>query len=121
MKGMQINTPCIIYASGKKPEYIAEARRRGAFGNTNEPEGLFALVVQAIKGRTVPRGMICQIHLDGVVAFTHLWWFATGPADDPLADDLSALHTNRLRVLRAATLIVPGHGAPFVPDETTPR
>jgi len=58
---------------------------------------------------------------DGVVAFTHLWWFATGPVDDPLADDLSALHTNRLRVLRAATLIVPGHGAPFVPDETTPR
>ena len=49
MKGMQINTPCIIYASGKKPEYIAEARRRGAFGNTNEPEELFALVVQAIK------------------------------------------------------------------------
>jgi hypothetical protein len=49
MKGMQINTPCIIYASGKKPEYIAEARRRGAFGNTNGPEELFALVVQAIK------------------------------------------------------------------------
>jgi glyoxylase-like metal-dependent hydrolase (beta-lactamase superfamily II) len=57
----------------------------------------------------------------GVVAFTHLWWFATGPADDPLADDLSALHANRLRVLQVATLIVPGHGAPFVPDETTPR
>ncbi len=57
----------------------------------------------------------------GVVAFTHLWWFATGPADDPLADDLGALHTNRLRVLRVATLIVPGHGAPFVPGETTPR
>ena len=57
----------------------------------------------------------------GVVAFTHLWWFATGPADDPLADDLAALHANRLRVLQVATLIVPGHGAPFVPDETTPR
>ncbi|HEX9132661.1 MAG TPA: MBL fold metallo-hydrolase [Ktedonobacteraceae bacterium] len=58
---------------------------------------------------------------DGVVAFTHLWWFATGPADDPLADDLSALHTNRERVLQVATLIVPGHGTPFIPDETTPR
>jgi len=58
---------------------------------------------------------------DGVVAFTHLWWFATGPADDPLADDLTALHTNRLRVLQVAELIVPGHGAPFIPDETTPR
>jgi glyoxylase-like metal-dependent hydrolase (beta-lactamase superfamily II) len=58
---------------------------------------------------------------DGVVAFTHLWWFATGPADDPLADDLTALHTNRLRVLQIAKLIVPGHAAPFIPDETTPR
>src|SRR5437016_1768229 len=34
---------------------------------------------------------------DGVVAFTHLWWSAAGPADD-----LTALHTNRLRVLQVA-------------------
>ena len=58
---------------------------------------------------------------EGVIAFTHLWWFAEGPADDPLADDLAALHANRIRVLRVARLIVPGHGAPFIPDETTPR
>ena len=58
---------------------------------------------------------------NGVVAFTHLWWFAAGPAEDPLADDLTALHINRLRVLQVANLIVPGHGAPFVPGETTPR
>jgi glyoxylase-like metal-dependent hydrolase (beta-lactamase superfamily II) len=58
---------------------------------------------------------------EGVIAFTHLWWFAEGPADDPLADDLIALHANRIRVLQVARLIVPGHGAPFIPDETTPR
>jgi glyoxylase-like metal-dependent hydrolase (beta-lactamase superfamily II) len=58
---------------------------------------------------------------DGVVAFTHLWWFAEGPPDDPLATDNDALHRNRERVLRVATLIVPGHGAPFAPDESTPR
>lgn len=58
---------------------------------------------------------------DGVIAFTHLWWFAEGPADDPLASDLPALHRNRERVLQAATRIVPGHGAPFTPDESTPR
>ena len=58
---------------------------------------------------------------NGVIAFTHLWWFAEGPADDPLADDLAALHANRIRVLQVARLIVPGHGAPFIPDETTPR
>lgn len=55
-----------------------------------------------------------------IVAFTHLWWHAAGPADDPLATDLAALHANRERVLRLATLIVPGHGAPFRPDAATP-
>src|SRR5712691_11865931 len=50
---------------------------------------------------------------DGVVAFTHLWWSAGGPAEDPLASDLAALHQNRERVLQVATLIVPGHGACF--------
>ena len=58
---------------------------------------------------------------EGTIAFTHLWWFAEGPAEDPLADDLAALHANRIRVLQVASLIVPGHGAPFTPDETTPR
>jgi len=58
---------------------------------------------------------------DGVVAFTHLWWSANGPAEDPLATDATALHANRERVLQIATMIVPGHGAPFVPNETTPH
>lgn len=57
----------------------------------------------------------------GIVAFTHLWWSAEGPADDPLAADMQAIHANRERVLQIATLIVPGHGAPFTPGETTPR
>lgn len=58
---------------------------------------------------------------NGVVAFTHLWWSADGPAEDPLATDLTALHSNRERVLQVATLIVPGHGAPFTPNQSTPR
>ncbi len=58
---------------------------------------------------------------DGLVAFTHLWWSATGPEEDPFATDPAALHANRLRVLQIATLIVPGHGALFTPGETTPR
>ena len=58
---------------------------------------------------------------DGIVAFTHLWWSASGPASDPSASDAAALHQNRERVLRVAKLIVPGHGAPFLPDESTPR
>jgi len=57
----------------------------------------------------------------GIVAFTHLWWSAGGPAEDPLAEDTEALHASRRRVLQVADQIVPGHGSPFVPDSTTPR
>ncbi len=58
---------------------------------------------------------------DGVVAFTHLWWSADGPADDPYAPDRDLLRTNRERVLGLASAIVPGHGPRFVPDAETPR
>ncbi|HEV2216174.1 MAG TPA: MBL fold metallo-hydrolase [Candidatus Dormibacteraeota bacterium] len=57
---------------------------------------------------------------DGVVAFTHAWWSSAGPAEDPYAE-MESLHASRVRVLRIADRIVPGHGAPFVPDATTPR
>ena len=49
VKAMHVPTPFIIYASGKKSEYIAEARKRGAFGDTNEPQELFEFVVHALK------------------------------------------------------------------------
>jgi glyoxylase-like metal-dependent hydrolase (beta-lactamase superfamily II) len=58
---------------------------------------------------------------DGVVAFTHVWWNVDGPAVDPYAEDGEALSASRERVLAVADLVVPGHGAPFVPSSTTPR
>ena len=57
----------------------------------------------------------------GTVVFTHLWWTDAGPAEDPYAPDAAVLHASRARVLELADLIVPGHGAPFRPDATTPR
>jgi glyoxylase-like metal-dependent hydrolase (beta-lactamase superfamily II) len=57
----------------------------------------------------------------GTVAFTHLWWSADGPPEDPTASDPTALHRHRGRVLELATLIVPGHGAPFSVTPDTPR
>lgn len=57
----------------------------------------------------------------GIVVCTHLWCDAQGPSDDPLATDLAALHAGRNRVLQLATLIIPGHGAPFIPTSSTPR
>ena len=58
---------------------------------------------------------------DDVVALTHLWWTEQGPADDPYALDREQLRAQRERVLQQATLIVPGHGAPFRPGPSTPR
>ncbi len=57
----------------------------------------------------------------GIFAFTHLWWHAKGPAEDPRATDLAALHQGRKRVLQLAATIVPGHGSPFTPGPETPR
>lgn len=59
---------------------------------------------------------------DGLVVFTHLWWTSEGPVEDPYATDPALVHENRARVLALPGLarIVPGHGAPFVPGETTP-
>ncbi|MDQ3899560.1 MAG: MBL fold metallo-hydrolase [Actinomycetota bacterium] len=57
---------------------------------------------------------------DGVYAYTHVWNDAQS-AGDRHAEDMSALHLSRLRVLAAADVVVPGHGALFVPDESTPR
>jgi glyoxylase-like metal-dependent hydrolase (beta-lactamase superfamily II) len=55
----------------------------------------------------------------GLVVLTHLWWHADGPKDDPLAQDLELLHANREKVLALRpSLIIPGHGAPFVPTFT---
>jgi glyoxylase-like metal-dependent hydrolase (beta-lactamase superfamily II) len=58
---------------------------------------------------------------DEVFALTHLWWTAEGPADDPYATDREELRQQRERVLGLATMIVPGHAAPFRPGPSTPR
>src|SRR5262245_40347192 len=59
----------------------------------------------------------------GLVVFTHLWWTATVPQEDPFAPDPALLHGNRARVLALPGLrtIVPRHGAPFEPGPQAPR
>lgn len=59
----------------------------------------------------------------GLIACTHLWWAEQGPAEDPRATDLAALHQQRARVLAipGLTLIVPGHGPAFAPSAATVR
>src|SRR4051812_19886062 len=58
---------------------------------------------------------------EGVIALTHLWWTRQGPAEDPFASDSAGIHVARARVLDIAGMIIPGHGAPFTPDASTPR
>jgi glyoxylase-like metal-dependent hydrolase (beta-lactamase superfamily II) len=58
---------------------------------------------------------------DDVYACTHAWWGPDGPAVDPLGASQSALVASRQRILAAASVIVPGHGPAFRPDERTPR
>ena len=51
---------------------------------------------------------------DGVVVYTHAWWFSDmTPVEDPLAFDQAALERSRARILELADLIVPAHGEPF--------
>jgi glyoxylase-like metal-dependent hydrolase (beta-lactamase superfamily II) len=50
---------------------------------------------------------------DGVYACTHAWWSAQGPEEDPLGADALALGSSRNRLSEVATVIIPGHGAPF--------
>ena len=58
---------------------------------------------------------------NGLVALTHLWWTADGPADDPYAPDRGLLAASRQRILDLDPLrIVPGHGPAFVPGASTP-
>jgi glyoxylase-like metal-dependent hydrolase (beta-lactamase superfamily II) len=58
---------------------------------------------------------------DGLVVFSHAWWTAEGPVEDPYAPDPAVLHAARERLLNLEpATIVPGHGAPFRPDGATP-
>ena len=51
---------------------------------------------------------------DATYALTHLWWFGDRtPLVDPLAFDQAAIERGRARVLAAADVVIPGHGAPF--------
>jgi glyoxylase-like metal-dependent hydrolase (beta-lactamase superfamily II) len=52
----------------------------------------------------------------GLVVCTHAWWFEAGPQEDPYAPDADVLAASRERILALTpALIVPGHGAPFIP------
>ena len=58
---------------------------------------------------------------DGSYVCTHAWWAADGPDLDPFSPDQELLSRSRRRILGIASVIIPGHGPSFVPDQHTPR
>ncbi len=91
--------------------------RRGAEGVQLTP----AVRLLATPGHTLQDITTLVGTAEDVVALTHLWWTAEGPADDPYTPDRDELRRQRERVLELATMVVPGHGAPFRPSADTPR
>ena len=58
---------------------------------------------------------------EGLQVCTHVWWTPEGPAEDPYAEDAAQLSASRRAVLDLQpSWVVPGHGAPFTPSESTP-
>jgi glyoxylase-like metal-dependent hydrolase (beta-lactamase superfamily II) len=58
---------------------------------------------------------------DGLVVCTHVWWNERGPATDPRGANQDELNASRARVLALRpSLVIPGHGAAFVPSGQTP-
>jgi glyoxylase-like metal-dependent hydrolase (beta-lactamase superfamily II) len=54
---------------------------------------------------------------EGLIVCTHTWWHERGPATDPRAEDQGQLEASRAKLLALRpALVVPGHGAPFVPS-----
>lgn len=49
LRAKGIKTPYIIYAGSRSPEHVAEARRHGAIGCTNDPYELFQYVVESLR------------------------------------------------------------------------
>jgi glyoxylase-like metal-dependent hydrolase (beta-lactamase superfamily II) len=59
---------------------------------------------------------------DGLVALTHLWWTAEGPAQDPFAVSMEVLAASRRHVIDLApVLVIPGHGPAFELSDAVPR
>ncbi len=70
-------------------------------GHTKEDATLFVTNVTNVENNK-----------DVTVAICHLWWFE-GKQHDPLAEDYKELLSSRIKILKVANYIVPGHGAIF--------
>ncbi len=69
LKKRQINTDFIIYDVSMLPHQRTEARRKGAFGSTNNPQELFQLVTNAIESQQLPSSIPIVLERGQVLAF----------------------------------------------------
>jgi CheY-like chemotaxis protein len=56
LRKIQPSTPLVIYSGSANPDLIAEAKRRGAYTETNQPQELFDAAVDAIKSKPAQAG-----------------------------------------------------------------
>jgi glyoxylase-like metal-dependent hydrolase (beta-lactamase superfamily II) len=109
---------------GEIPVHDFQAIYTGDEWDSRPADGVFlspSIQLLATPGHT-PQDLSMLVGTPGaIVALTHLWWTANGPAEDPYAGDQDLLRAQRERVLALADLVVPGHGASFTPGPGTPR
>ena len=48
LRSQEVQTPFIIYTGSRDPRHVAESRRHGAIGCTNNPTELFEMVLSAL-------------------------------------------------------------------------
>src|SRR4051794_20069009 len=97
---------------------------RGDLWTTREAEGFEVspdVSLHHVKGHTDEDVATVVRTPEGPVVFTHAWWTAEGPLEDPYAPDPVRVHEARARILGLSpSLVVPGHGAAFRPSSATP-
>ena len=72
-------------------------------------------------GHTAQDASLIVAAEDATYAMTHAWWRADRtPELDPYAPSQAELETSRARILAAADIVIPGHGAPFQTGRTRP-
>jgi CheY-like chemotaxis protein len=48
VRKLRVASPFILYCGSRRPEHVAESKRRGAYGQTNDPDELIQLVTEAL-------------------------------------------------------------------------
>jgi glyoxylase-like metal-dependent hydrolase (beta-lactamase superfamily II) len=101
------NAEIVDYRSARRDDHVDQHQGEGYRLAPNT-------TVWVTPGHTAQDASLVVDTVEGLQAFTHLWWRSDRtPEVDPYATDQELLMENRVRVLEGVEIIIPGHGAPF--------